>query len=271
VADIQSCLEKAIKNNNKKDIKYFSELKDRGYIYVSLDGNHRTQMMWNDKNNMSKYTHQNIEVVIYMYLSIVEMHEYARRKNLQKPWNRNELRNSIVSSVSDFIRETSNEFIETTDKLKIKTDRYQNQEFMSSLLLLLVSKYQNRPYIVTQKELFKLYELPISDNLFNRFKSIMELWSHVITKLKVSKKPRKMFLVTLFMICDHILSTSPELINEEYLDHLVSKFAFIVKDLEDNYIIDPWWNSIFDLTRRQTYSYINERVEYFLKHIYTNE
>ena len=86
---------------------------------------------------------------------------------------------------------------------------------------------------------------------------------------------RRMFPVTLFMMCDTILSTSPELINKEYLEHIGNKFIDITKKIEkenrERYYSECSWSKCFDLDERNAYVDIDERVEFFLTQIYTNE
>jgi len=276
VCDLSSCYMKAIKDNNEDDRRYFLELINRGFKYVSLDGNHRTQLMWQHSSEMNKYKYQNIEVVVYMFLSVKEMHAYARRKNLQKSWNNNELRNVIVSPVRNFVAKISDEYIDTTNKIRIKTDRRQNHEYVAKLLYTILCKYQKTQYGVDQKKLTNLYYVPISSDFFDRFESVMKMWSYIINvKIPKPRQIRKMFPVTLFMMCDSVLTTNPELINKEYLEHIGNKFIDIAKKIEkenrERYYIECSWSKYFDLHERNAYVDIDERVEYFLNQIYTNE
>lgn len=268
LCEIESCIIKAIKDKNTKDLNKLLELKNRGYKYISLDGNHRTQKIWQHMDEMDKYQHQKIEILIYKYLSVYEMRHYAYRKNLQKSWNDTEKRNSLPSPVGDFIREISNEFIETTNHLKVSTDRYKNHKYIACLLQVLLWKYQDKSGgNISQSDLDKMYNLPISDEFFERFKLVLTLWSEIITTkipLYSKKKIRQMFIVTLFMVCDYLLTNKKDLINDEYLEQISSKFILLVNAIESEYRDNAWWNKYFDLTRRESYSYLIERQDYFI-------
>jgi len=45
IVDIESCLEYSIEKKNEESIKYYSELKNKGQKYVSIDGNNRSQTL----------------------------------------------------------------------------------------------------------------------------------------------------------------------------------------------------------------------------------
>ena len=192
VCEIESCIIKGLKDQNTKDFEKLLQLKNRGYKYISLDGNHRTQKMWQHMDEMNKYPYQKIEILVYKYLSVYEMRHYAYRKNLQKSWNDTEIRNSLPSAVGDFVREISNEFKETTDKLNVKTERYKNHKYIACLLQSLLWKYQGKPGgQISQSDLNKLYTLPISDEFLERFKLVLKLWSEiVITKIPPQRQEK---------------------------------------------------------------------------------
>jgi hypothetical protein len=267
ICEIESCLIKAIKDQNTRDFEKLLQLKNRGYKYISLDGNHRAQKIWQHKDEINKYPHQKIEILVYKYLSVYEMRHYAYRKNLQKSWNDTEIRNSLPSAVGDFVREISNEFMETTNKLNVKTERYRNHKYIACLLQSLLWKYQGKPgKQITQSDLNKLYTLPISDEFFERFRLVLELWSEIVITIMTQskKKTRQMFIVTLFMICDYLLTNKKDYINKEYLEQIGKKFVILVNEIEKEYKRNAWWNSFFDLTRRESYSYLIERQDYFI-------
>jgi len=270
LCDIETAIIKALKDNNIEDFNELKRLQNLGYKYISMDGNHRTQLMWKYEGDITEFKHKNIEVVIVMYLSIKEMHDYTIRKNKQKAWNESEKRNAIVSPVSDLIRKISGEYTEITDMLKIKNNRYQNNEFFSQLLLLLDNKYQNKSRPIKPKQLKLLFENGVHPSLYVNFNTVIKIWSKIV-KIYYSeindKRKYRMYWITLFMFIDFVLTNHKDDINDNYLRYVAENFNNVINEIENNYQLHKT-GGLFDFTRRNSFDNIEERLEYFITKIY---
>ena len=130
----------ALQKNRHKDADYFKGLLDRGFEYISIDGNNRSQTITKYKNGeiKVKYSHdkdkslflkKKLTVTTYSSMSLLQMHELGIKVNQGQPWNRQEQRNCINSVVADTIREISTKFNTITDYISIKKSRmYVNLE-----------------------------------------------------------------------------------------------------------------------------------------------
>ena len=99
----------ALQKNRHKDADYFKGLLDRGFEYISIDGNNRSQTITKYKNGeiKVKYSHdkdkslflkKKLTVTTYSSMSLLQMHELGIKVNQGQPWNRQEQRNCINSN-----------------------------------------------------------------------------------------------------------------------------------------------------------------------------
>jgi len=268
--DIESALKKAQKDDNYDDFKFLNDLKNKGYLYIIMDGNHRTQILWKHKN-LKVFPHKSIGVVIVKSISINEMHDYTQRNNKQKSWSKSEMRNSYVTPVSDLIRKISNKHVDITDLLKIKNDRYQNQEFFTILLHILNSKYKNtyKDVKVSPNALDDMYFNGINDDLYENFDIIINVWSKIVKNFhrKSSKIINKMFWVTLFLFSEHLLNNRHNYLNDDvYIDLITTNFIRVIEQINnDNNLLGS--DGLFSNVKRYSYVNLDERLKYFINNI----
>ena len=219
---IDSCIEKAIKDDNKNDLKYFISLKNMGKLYISCDGNHRSQVLWkyDQDNDITIFKHCNFEVIILKYLSCEEIHEYTALTNKQKSWNRQESRNAVISPVNDLVRNLTFEYNEIPKLLNFDTNRYKDREFFISLLFILDNRYKSIIKGFNQNALDNILYIKLSPLIYTNIRPILNLWMIVIKSYnqKTSKKIHKMFWILLYMICDQVLSNSTKELDNEYYE-----------------------------------------------------
>ena len=128
IADLQSSLNRAIMENNLGDIEFFSELVNKKYQYVSIDGNNRTQFLvseygkYNDYRNapddVKKILNKNMNVCITYNATKNDLHQMILGANSGNNHNNAEKRNAIAGVISDYIRKISDRFISLSSKIK---------------------------------------------------------------------------------------------------------------------------------------------------------
>ena len=182
----------ALQKNRHKDADYFKGLLDRGFEYISIDGNNRSQTITKYKNGeiKVKYSHdkdkslflkKKLTVTTYSSMSLLQMHELGIKVNQGQPWNRQEQRNCINSIVADTIREISTKFNDITDYISIKKSRMYDDELLVMLLY-----YETNKRGGTQDSWDTMYKKE-SANL-NDFKKIISEWGKVLKTHPTKKK-----------------------------------------------------------------------------------
>lgn len=272
ICHIDSCIEKAIKDGNRKDEKYFTSLKNVGKIYISCDGNHRSQTLWKYQyNDLSVFNHRNIKVLILMYISREELHEFTVNSNKQKSWNRQESRNAVISPVNDLVIELT-KYNDILPSINVDYKRYKDREFYLSLVFILDNRYKSIIKGFNQNALDNLLNININPSVFINIKDIVELWRVMVKNFnqKSNMKIHKMFWVMLFLICDEILTNSTEDINEKYINYVTDNFIKIVNEIYNNETLIGK-GGLFSLRSRMSFTNIDNRLEFFTNKIYINE
>ena len=138
-ADVDCCLENAIKNEQKNDVDYFQPHKDKGTKYLNVDSNNRVINICEfvkgkvniefgtylidgifheiGQNNSTyrtiptslrnKFDNAKLWIEVYQNATRQQLSDLFRRLNDGKPLNEAEKRNACTSKVADVIRELS--------------------------------------------------------------------------------------------------------------------------------------------------------------------
>ena len=174
LVNVEKCLELA--NNNVDDMSsaYFSNLKEKGYKYLSLDGQNRSKAIINFMNNKitistiikdikgetdevsnkyfkdltveQQYAIQlaNVSVTIADEVSVCELSDVFRTLNSGKPLNSQELRNSFRTPIASFVRKLSIKHKCALERVVRENDikRMGDDELVAKMLMVLLS---NKP------------------------------------------------------------------------------------------------------------------------------
>ena len=169
--DIKECYEywdELGTDNESRD--YFKGLLEKGYEYISLDGNNRTITLFDvdagklkfpkglfsleDVPNIrvakplnihdeafsqplkDKFYNRKIPMVIYTNISLSECGDLVRNINAGMPWNAHQMRQSRPSKLAEFIREVRKELVESFEKSFSEKDLIvlKVDEFLAKLL-----------------------------------------------------------------------------------------------------------------------------------------
>ena len=210
----------ALQKNRHKDAEYFKSLLDKGYEYISIDGNNRSQTITKYKNGdiKVKYSHdkdkslflkKKLSVTTYSSMSLLQMHELGIKVNQGQPWNRQEQRNCINSIVADTIREISTKFSNISEKISIKKSRMYDDELLVMLLY-----YETHTRGGTQDSWDTMYKKETAN--LNEFKKIINEWGKVLKSYKSKKKLDKSFVYNLYTLLSYLYENNIYLIKDQY-------------------------------------------------------
>jgi len=266
VVDIDKCISWAEENDNLLDVIYFKDLKNKGYKYLSIDGNHRTQLLWG-YHNLSDFWRSKFRVILYKNLTTKEIGELAKRLNKGVAWNPIELRNS-KSKTSDYIRKISGEFINLLNKFAGSDTkeliRFKEQETLESFLILYYQFIKKEKFNTKNKYKEIIRETDIHDSLLSNNKLTISIFNSFFTNhLENYKRCNyQMFYVMLYLLSVDFLETKRKLPTQEDIKDIVSKFDVIYNEInEDSNLILK--GGLFDLTVRKSWDKLNDRFEYF--------
>jgi len=224
LVDVPLSYYRSLQNKKEKDAEYFKDLIDRGYDYVSIDGNNRCQSMVKYKNDelniiyshdkdKRKFLKKKVLISIYDSVTPLEMHKLGISVNKQQSWNRQEGRNCIYSTISNFIREISQKFKGITDLIKVKKTRMLDDELLVSLLY-----YETNEQGGNQEKWDKMYINETAD--LSNFGSVIKEWGKVLKENLTTKKFGKSFVYNLYV----------------FLSYLHKNNIFITKDNYGNFL-----------------------------------
>ncbi len=210
----------ALQKNRHKDAEYFKGLLDKGYEYISIDGNNRSQTITKYKNGeiSVKYSHdkdkslflkKKLSVTTYSSMSLLQMHELGIKVNQGQPWNRQEQRNCINSVVADTIREISTKFNDITEKISIKKSRMYDDELLVMLLF-----YQTNKRGGTQDSWDTMYKKETGD--LSNFKKVINEWAKVLKNHPNKKKLDKSFVYNLYTLLSYLNDYNVTINKENY-------------------------------------------------------
>ena len=214
----------ALQKNRHKDAEYFKGLLDKGYEYISIDGNNRSQTITKYKNGeiKVKYSHdkdkslflkKKLSVTTYSSMSLLQMHELGIKVNQGQPWNRQEQRNCINSIVADTIRDISSKFNYITEKISIKKSRMYDDELLVMLLF-----YETNKRGGTQDSWDTMYKKETAN--LNDFKKVITEWSKVLKPHTTKKKFDKSFVYNLYTLLSYLFNNNIHIIKDQYEEFL---------------------------------------------------
>jgi len=220
VVNIGASYHIALQKNRHKDAEYFKGLMDKGYEYISIDGNNRSQTLLKYMNNEMKvvYAHdkdkslflkKKLTVTTYSSMSLIQMHELGIKVNQGQPWNRQEQRNCINSIVADYIRETSRKMDKITDKIGIKKNRMFDDELLAMLLY-----YETTNRGGTQDSWDTMYKKETGN--ISSFKKVINEWYKVLGCNTTTKKFDKSFVYNLYSLLSYLVKNNIFVNTEKY-------------------------------------------------------
>lgn len=272
IVDIEKCLSWSKSQNNLFDIDYFGDLKNKGYKYLSIDGNHRTQLLWKYSNHsdVNDFWKSKFRVILYKNLTTTEISEQAKRLNKGVAWNLIELRNN-KSVVSDFIRKNSDEFFELLNKFSStnvkELQRFKEQEILESFLLLYVQSVKKEKFDtnIRQKELIR--NADIEDSLLNNNTISITIFRELfLTHLERYGRFNQMFYVMLYLLSVDFLEENKKFPSQDEVDDIVSKFNTVCNKIIGDFTLSGQ-KSLFDLSVRKSWDKLNNRFDYIKNNI----
>ena len=272
IVDVEECLDWVKKENNLFDFYYFSDLKNKGYKYLSIDGNHRTQLLWKYSNdsNINDFWRSKFRVILYKNLTLNQINELAKRLNKGVGWNLIELRNNM-SKVSEFIRTNSDKFITLLKKFAggdIKElKRFKEQETLESFLLIHIQYVNKEKYETKNKQKENLRNLNLEDSLLKNNTTVISIFEKLLT-VHVSNYNRlnQMFYVMLYILSIEFLEKTKKFPTKEEIILIVDKFNTIcINIIQTPHLSGP--KTLFDLTVRKSWDKLSERFEYIKNNI----
>lgn len=259
IADVSTCLDKAKQLNNQSDIKFFEGFLDRGYEFISIDGNNRTQFIVSEygkyiqdyrssSSEIRTILNHRVKIDKILYATKRELHETAIDINAQTSWNKQETRNAILGPVSDYIREISDKMEPVSLKIKeINVNRLGDDEMLATFLYYT----QTSSFNITPGKLTTMYKNNIELENLRLFEKVLSNWGKVIefiSNIKPSKKPNvnKSLACNLFYFLwdvsfKHNLKLNEDMIGEfsqKYID-LENKRLKVSMDLGSG--INVWY------------------------------
>lgn len=272
IVDIEQSLSWAINENNFFDVDYFNDLKNKGFKYLSIDGNHRTQLLWNYSNNsnVNDFWKSKFRVILYKSLTLNEISEHAKRLNKGVAWNLIELRND-KSKVSDYIRKNSDEFYNLLNKFAgndIKElKRFKDLDILESFLLLHIQFINKEKFDTKNKTKESLRECNIQDSILKNNTTSITIFNNLFLKhLENYDRLNQMFYVMLYLLAVDFLEKSQGLPSEKEIIDMVSKFNTVCKKIiSDNNLSGP--KTLFDLTVRKSWDKLSDRFDYIKNNI----
>ena len=200
IADVSTCLDKAKQLNNQSDIKFFEGFLDRGYEFISIDGNNRTQFIVSEygkyiqdyrsaSNEIRSILNHRVKIDKILYATKRELHETAIDINAQTSWNKQETRNAILGPVSDYIREISEKMEPVSLRIKeINVNRLGDDEMLATFLYYT----QTSSFNIAPGKLTTMYKNNVELENLRLFEKVLRNWGKVIefiSNVKPSKKP----------------------------------------------------------------------------------
>jgi hypothetical protein len=189
LVDVEMCKMYNHRCGNKEDYNYFNNISERGFLYISVDGNNRSQTINSyHTNDLTKVLYNDtdkeyfgeiqLDLVIYRIMTKNDIHELAVNTNKGDSWNPQESRNALNTPMSGFVREKTEEIITIlTNKVKLTNiKRMKGDELLVKMLA-----YENygKTCKLTQQNLDKVYKtkdveiINFTKNL-NTLKNMME-------------------------------------------------------------------------------------------------
>jgi hypothetical protein len=187
-------------DGNVSDMEFFDGFLKRKYEYISIDGNNRTQFILSEygkhlknyrdsSDEIRKVLNNEITINVIKYATKVELHQIAIDINSNTSWNKQETRNAILGSVSNYIRGISDMMEPVSLNIKeINVNRLGDDEMYATFLYHSQTPIPN----ITPGKLTTMYKNNVGMENIQLFEKTLTNWGKVIktiSNLKPSKKP----------------------------------------------------------------------------------
>jgi hypothetical protein len=188
LANVETCFEKAKQEGNVEDMEFFDGFSKRGYEYISIDGNNRTQFIVSEYGKYIKdYRNSNDEVRgvlnskvtinVINYATKEDLHQIAIDINSNTSWNNQEKRNAILGSVSNYIRGISDKMEPVSLKMKeLDVNRLADDEMFAIFLYY----SQHRGNNISTKNLTTMYKSNVELGNIQLFEKTLTNWGGMI-------------------------------------------------------------------------------------------
>lgn len=199
LANVETCFEKAKQEGNVGDMEFFDGFLKRGYEFISIDGNNRTQFIVseygkhikeyrNSSSDIRGVLNFKVKVDVINYATKEDLHQIAIDINSNTSWNKQETRNAILGVVSNYVRGISDKMEPVSLKIKeINVNRLGDDEMYATFLYY----SQHMGNSITPTNLTTMYGN--NSELINvpLFEKTITTWGKIIDCL-VESKPGRM-------------------------------------------------------------------------------
>jgi hypothetical protein len=269
LVNIDECLLKAISDENNYDIKYFESLKKQGYKYLSVDGNHRTQLFWG-YHDLKEFNKTICQVYVYKFLSTGEISMLAKTSNMKPSWNEFELRNGF-GETNDFIRNISKKYIESIKLLENKKWRRKQERKHIESILILHNQIKNYEKLILNKKLKEtLIDKYFDESFLKNHELIYNLFNKLIKEhLSNFDRPNNsMFYLMLFLLGTEYIENKKSVPTMDVIKKMVSSFDDITnKIINSNDKKLNGKGGLFNMENRQIYTNLQKRFQHYKDNI----
>lgn len=246
LCDIKSSMDNSFSIYNHKDYDYFSNLWNKGYRYISLDGGNRTEYLmdiykdidWGKpmSDELRDFLDTEINLVHIYNGTKTQLHQIAINLNSGESWNKQEKRNAMVGVVSGFIRDLG---IGYSNELKLISGlsfpRMKDLELLSQFLL--YHQYKTTP--IKDKGLNSMYK---NSEIHNekQFLDIMKVWGKCLSLIGTTgSKISKTTSFNLFMFLLEMNRDYNCVLNKELISGFVGKYLELENKRIEDTLYDP--------------------------------
>lgn len=255
LAKVETCFDKAKQNGNVEDMEFFDSFLKRGYEYISIDGNNRTQFIVseygkyisdyrNSSDVVRNVLNNKVTVNVINYATKEDLHQIAIDINSNTSWNNQEKRNAILGPVSNYIRGISDKMEPVSLKIKeIDVNRLGDDEMFATFLYYSQHSSNN----ISTKNLTTLYKTNTELNNIQLFERTLTNWGKIIDYMIEHKVGRmksishNLFYFLWEMRIKHNYKLNEDLIHEfaqRYIDLENIRFE---KSLDSDLGLNVWY------------------------------
>ena len=256
-ADVDKCLKHCRKVGDAASINYFKDTRKKGYRYISLDGQNRSKKVVSFINNEIAITGDFIDAdgeiiavknkffkdlpvrlrdrIMGSYLNVEiappsvkdDLSEQFQALNSGDPLNEQETRNSFLTPIAEWVRQTSKNFGEALARVVKEDDLYRmkDDELIAKMTMVLIKNNpkNNGNWGLSHKEIDAFYRAgltyasledeggPYGLKALERAENILDLWSYCMLQQKHYPRSKlvsaKMFWATLYA-CEWVYDNS---------------------------------------------------------------
>jgi hypothetical protein len=238
LANVETCFEKAKQDGNVSDMEFFDGFLKRGYEYISIDGNNRTQFIVseygkhikeyrNSSSDIRNVLNFKVKVDVINYATKEDLHQIAIDINSNTSWNKQETRNAILGNVSNYIRGISDKMEPVSLKIKeINVNRLGDDEMYATFLYY----SQHMSNSISPKNITTMYVNNSELVNLQIFEKAISIWGKVIDKLVENKTGRmKSISHNLFYFLWEVMYRD----NRKFNEDTINEFSQMYVDLEN--------------------------------------